>query len=193
DHFVREESLFMGCVDLACRAVEQEADRFVLLGMEPYRPESGYGYILPGHRTPNGTFSSLKRVVGFIEKPPRPLVEDLIHRGALWNTFVMVSRVRRLVDLTHRLAPKLFHPFERIRRAIDTNREQDIIDEVYRTLAPVNFSKEVLERLPWDDPLRPFVLPMRGVFWSDPGSERRLMEDLHSAADVNRIKQVVNG
>jgi len=180
DHYIPEEALFLGYVDLAFRAVEQNPAQLLLLGIEPQAPESEYGYMLPGRRAMDGV-GGVKRVIRFVEKPGRPDAEQLIVNGGLWNTFVMVVQGAALMDLIHRLAPELYQEFSSIRRAIGSGEEREVTDKVYRTLEPLNFSKGVLERMEQDDPLRVTVLPVRGVSWSDWGSERRLVAGLMKA------------
>jgi len=186
DHFIAEEKLFMDHVDLACRAVERDPNQLVLLGVEPHAPESEYGYILPGRRATDDAGGGVKRIAGFFEKPRPVDAERLILDGALGNTFVMAVRPAALLDLVHRLAPWLYRAFLTIRRAIGTGREQAVTEEVYQTLRPVNFSKGLLERVTHHDPLRVAVISVRGVWWSDWGSEQRLVADLEKAGCADR-------
>ncbi|HXZ26054.1 MAG TPA: sugar phosphate nucleotidyltransferase [Nitrospiria bacterium] len=185
DHYIPEEALFLGYVDLAFRAVEQDPAQLLLLGIEPQAPESEYGYMLPGRRAMDGV-GGVKRVIRFVEKPDHPNAEQLIVNGGLWNTFVMVVRGAALLDLIRRLAPGLYQVFSRIRQAIGSGREQEVTEKVYRTLEPLNFSKGVLERMEQDDPLRVTVLPVCGVSWSDWGSEQRLVAGLMKAAAARK-------
>jgi mannose-1-phosphate guanylyltransferase len=178
DHFVREEGLFMGHVDLACRVVEREPDGLVLLGMEPDGPEPDYGYILPGRRKKDGVDSCVRRILQFVEKPDRDAADALIRAGALWNAFVMVARVDRLLILMRWLAPALYQLFDRVQRAIGTAREQETTEEVYRSLIPVNFSTNILQSSAAQRIARLLVLPVRGVGWSDWGSAARLTANL---------------
>ncbi|HUJ79622.1 MAG TPA: sugar phosphate nucleotidyltransferase [Nitrospiria bacterium] len=180
DHSISEEALFMGYVDLACRVVEQDPAQLVLLGVEPQAPEPEYGYIVPGRRLMDGV-GGVKRVVRFVEKPDLAEAEQLIDSGALWNTFVMVVQGAALLDLIRRLAPGLYQEFSRFRQAIGSGEEQ-AAEEVYRTVESLNFSREVLERMMPTDPLRVTVLPVRGVSWSDWGSEQRLVTGLLKTA-----------
>jgi mannose-1-phosphate guanylyltransferase len=184
DHFVVEEARFMDYVDLAFRAVDQDPNQLILLGAEPQAAESEYGYILPGRRMTDDA-GGIKRIARFIEKPRPADAERLIRDGALWNTFVMVVQPVALLDLARRLSPWLYQAFLAVRRAIGTGREEAVTEEVYRTMEPVNFSKGLLERVTYDDPLRISVIPVRGVWWSDWGSERRLVEGLEMVGNAD--------
>jgi len=68
----------------------------VLFGVEPDTAAGDYGWISVaslrhGHRP-------LRAVTSFVEKPHPREAERLFEAGAVWNTMVMVVRVRALLD-----------------------------------------------------------------------------------------------
>jgi mannose-1-phosphate guanylyltransferase len=178
DHFIDPEGLFMGYVDLAFRTVEADPDVAVLLGAEPDRVESEYGYIVPAACDSVRAVPGIRRVASFVEKPTSAHAEDLAARGALWNTMVMVCRPRALMRAVARVAPALRRAFDRVRGALGTPDEPRVVEEVYRDLSPVNFSRGVLEAMPSRRSPSLLVLPVRGVEWSDWGSEQRITGSL---------------
>ncbi len=186
DHFIREDALFMGHVDLACRVAEQEPAGLVLLGMEPEGPEPDYGYLLPGRRLEDGVGTCVRRILQFVEKPDRTSAEHLIRGGALWNTFVMAARLTRLLELIRWMAPALYASFDPVREAIGTVHEREETERVYRDLAPVNFSSQILQGMEAHRIARLLVLPVRGVVWNDWGSASRLLADLRRMDRLNR-------
>lgn len=187
DHFIEEADLFMAHVELALCAVEREPSRIILLGMEPSGAEPEYGYILPGQPVESLLASGVREVSKFIEKPKATSVMTLILDGALWNTMVMVFKAEMLLDLVRRTAPTLFSFFDRIVEAVGTSSETDVVEEVYRQLEPVNFSQGVLVPLSLQFPSPLLVLPVRGVHWSDWGSERRIMSVLEKTGHPRRL------
>jgi mannose-1-phosphate guanylyltransferase len=177
DHFIIQEDLFMQHVRLACRLVERDPERVVLLGMAPENAEEEYGYILPGRRLNPEASAPLHDVRGFVEKPARAEATELIRAGALWSTLVMTFRADTFLDLVRRIAPAPLSLFRRIGGA-SPEEEARITDEVYQVLEPMNLSRDLLEILVHRDPARVTVLTVRGVTWSDWGSERRVIEGL---------------
>jgi mannose-1-phosphate guanylyltransferase len=174
DHFILEEERFMDCVDLACRTVERDPSRLILLGMEPYAPEPEYGYILPGEAVNNPYPHGIRPVFRFIEKPDPPAAKELFHRGGLWNTMVIAFKAKTLLALARKVAPVLSRSFHRIWKSVGTPAETEIVEEVYRKIKPVNFSKDLLEAISVQYSTHLQVLPVRGVYWSDWGSEQRI-------------------
>jgi mannose-1-phosphate guanylyltransferase len=189
DHFIAEEALFMGHVDLACRVVERDPSRVVILGVEPDGMEADYGYIVPGHDV--GMPTGLRRVARFVEKPAPVAIKDLVRRGGLWNTMVMAFRTATLLTMARRIAPAFSEMFRRIGDAVGTPRERAVVEQAYTDMAPMNFSRDLLEALP-RQPRSPLtVLPVRGVFWSDWGSEERIASVLRHTGYAERLNRAV--
>ncbi len=190
DHFIVEEDLFMGHVDAACRVVEREPSRLVLLGMEPNEPEPEYGYILPGGEVDHEAPSVLRNVLGFIEKPGPHAAREIVQEGGLWNTMVMAFKAETLVKLVQRIAPALYRSFRRIWNAIGSPAELGVVEKTYQDTEPINFSRGFLEALPLRYPSYLWVLPLQGVFWSDWGSEQRIVSILRKTDYLSRLHGV---
>jgi mannose-1-phosphate guanylyltransferase len=156
--------------------VAHEPSRLVLLAIEAHQPESEYGYVVP--RADDGEFNlwGTRRALKFVEKPNSAIARELIRAGGLWNTMIMVFKVRTLVETMQRLFPTTFLNFARILDAIGTPEEAPALDSVYQTLEPMNFSKGVLEKIAATNPAAISVLPVLQVFWSDWGSPERLLQ-----------------
>lgn len=187
DHFILEERLFMEYVDLAFRVVERDHSRVVILAVEPEQPEPEYGYIVPDKQVQHLAPLPVRHVSRFIEKPDARVAETLALQGGLWNTMVMVFHITAMMELVRAVSPLLYATFFRIGRALGTTREREVVEEEYRHMRPMNFSKEVLETLPLEHVDHLAVLPIRGLSWSDWGSEQRIVSVL---SKLRRLRQV---
>lgn len=174
DHFIVGEKRFMAHVDLACRVVERYPSSLVMLGIEPGEPETDYGYILPSKEIHGRPQWGVRKVVRFIEKPESRIARELILSDGLWNSMVIAFKVKTMLDLIERATPLLFSSFHRIREVVGTCKEGDVVKACYARMEAINFSRGVLEAIPPDCPSPLLVLPVRGVFWSDWGSEERI-------------------
>lgn len=176
DHFIWEENRFMDHVNLAAQKVARDPSRIILLAVEAQDAEVDYGYLIPthdmGHFDPDGVWT----VARFIEKPSTCVARSLIKAGALWNTMTMVFKLKTILQLVKAVRPSTYQHFNRVLEAIGTEAESDTIDEVYRNLEPVNFSKGILERIALIYPEAIAALPVHQVFWSDWGSPQRIMD-----------------
>jgi len=175
DHFIFEEDLFMSHVAIAFHAVERNPSLFVLMGVEPTEAEAEYGYIVPhGADGEKPSAPTLQRVRRFVEKPDAQTACEMMAGGALWNTMVMVFKVKNLLAIVEKINPELFAAFQEVHAAIDTPDEEKRIRKIYRRLKGQNFSKEILEPLPAQYPASLSVLSVRGVLWSDWGLPRSI-------------------
>jgi mannose-1-phosphate guanylyltransferase len=176
DHFILEEDRFMSHVHLAAQAVKHDPTRIVLLAIEPYKPETDYGYVVPHADIGRPCRFGTRAVSAFIEKPAAEMALKLMTQGGLWNTMTMVFQLDTLLELVRRAHPALYLNFRRIHDAIGTVAEQRTVEDVYAVLEPVNFSKEIMMRIADRHPRSLSVLPVRKVFWSDWGSRERVLQ-----------------
>ena len=105
DHFILEEDRFMQHVDLAAKAVASDPQRIILLATEAQGPEIEYGYVVPREATGVFDLYGTRPVARFVEKPARELAGDLISTGGLWNTMVMVFKIKTVSQMFERLNP----------------------------------------------------------------------------------------
>jgi mannose-1-phosphate guanylyltransferase len=183
DHFILEEDRFMREVHRAAEVVAHNPGRIVLLAVEPRQAETEYGYIVPRKDDESVYRPGAQMISAFIEKPEADRARRLIRGGALWNTMTMVFKLGTLLQLVEKVQPILFGEFRRIFEALGTAREHQAIEEVYRYLQPINFSREIIERIAERSPASLSVLRVRQVFWSDVGSPDRVLQVLNKLRD----------
>ncbi len=158
DHYVGDDRAFISHVNHAAEVVTQLPDKIVLLGIRPDRPDCGYGYIVPAEPLRSiARNGSAFHVACFYEKPPLEIAQDLLHRGGLWNSFVMVFQVGHMLALLRRT---MSHDFHRLSHA------RAYPSDGYARLQAWNFSSDFLVRIPE----HLLVLPVADVHWSDWGT-----------------------
>jgi mannose-1-phosphate guanylyltransferase len=177
DHFIVEEDLFMAHVAFGFHLVEQNPSRLILLGVKSTEPETEYGYILPDGKRTAGPMTLLG-VQRFVEKPEPSVARELVAQGGLWNTFVMIFATKTMLELVRSQAPALYDSFLPIFKTVGTPAQGHATETAYRSMKATNFSKALLEKLALHPNSCLCVLPVAGVFWSDWGSEDRLLNDL---------------
>jgi len=140
DHYVRDGDGFRRSIARMRGVVAARPEKVALLGVRPEQPDSAYGYIIPGQALGPGADTFAVRA--FHEKPAAGLAADMVRRGALWNSLVMVARVRRVLELIRALRPTDVAPLE------DAPRDLAALATVYDRLQAWNFSHEFLARIP---------------------------------------------
>ncbi len=174
DHFVDDDAAFVGAVRSAVEGVHARPDLVVLLGVEASEPETEYGWIEPAERALPLDGEPVFPIRRFWEKPSAELAADLLTRGCLWNSFVMVGRIAAFIDLFATGSRDLLQAFEPIRRARGSAREAAVAERIYAMLPELNFSERVL--VPAADRLG--VVRIKGVEWSDWGNPERVFATL---------------
>ena len=86
----------------------------------------------------------------------------------------MVAGIPALLAMVRGTLPKLAGAFDPVRPVVETAAESPAVRTLYRDLAPLSFSDDVLARCP----ANLAVLPVEGVRWSDWGQPKRVMETL---------------
>ncbi len=158
DHYVDRDWAFIAHVLRAVGIVSQMPHKIAILGIVPDRPETGYGYILPAN--PLKKHRKAYHVETFTEKPNLAAAETIIEHGGLWNTFVMVFRLSRMLELLQEQVPSEFEKLSEL-RASPGNAAS-----IYQTIQPWNLSTQVLARIPQ----HLIVVRVGNVRWSDWGT-----------------------
>ena len=171
DHHVSDDRAFMAHVESAFDVVATWPDLLVLLGIAPDTAETEYGWIEPGDPLSVGPPGSLARVRRFWEKPSLAVAQALLAKECLWNSFVMVGSVQRLLTMVCRAIPGLSEAFGPLREVLGTPAEKRVADAIYARTPSRDFSREVLATRPPNLA----VLPVHGVEWTDLGDPRRLL------------------
>jgi mannose-1-phosphate guanylyltransferase len=131
-------------------------ERLVTVGVVPSRPETGYGYIVPGAPLGDGA----RMVARFSEKPDAATALDLMAAGALWNSGLFAWTAERL------LAEVMAHTPE-IAPHLATLERGDVAG-FFRDITPISIDVGVLER-------SAAVAVVSGAFaWDDIGTWQAL-------------------
>jgi mannose-1-phosphate guanylyltransferase len=171
DHYIDKNWMFIAHVMRAMNVVTYLPDRIAIIGVVPDRPETGYGYILPSGalKTRHRTFG----VEAFTEKPDLVEARDIISRGGLWNTFVMIFRLSRMLELVRETVP------EELEKLVEIIEKPEVADDLYLNLHPWNFSTQMLSRIPQ----HLVVLKVANLSWSDWGT-RESVERTYKALNL---------
>ncbi len=170
DHYFSDDELMMSYVDQAFRIVESGSADVVLLGMEPNSPETSYGWIEPAESLFGSLSSSVAKVERFWEKPDGVTASMLMQRGGLWNSFVMVGRIRTFLEQFDRHLPELSESF----RVLAGDPGDEVVNTVYGRARESNYSSDVLEKSMGGL----HVLRVSDVVWSDLGEPQRVLGTL---------------
>jgi mannose-1-phosphate guanylyltransferase len=170
DHYVADESVLAAALRGTIRKLRTCQD-VLLLGIEPEEADPDLGYIVPGGKLARRT----PCVARFVEKPHSAEAQRLIAAGALWNAFIVAAHAGTLLDLFNASFPWIVKAMQSaVERDASTPADPVAIADLYKQLADLDFSKQVLEGA--EARLR--VVPVPSCGWSDLGTPSRLAETL---------------
>lgn len=148
DWAVGDTGAFAAAAEAALIAARSH-DRLITVGIVPSRPETGYGYIVPG----SPLDGSVRTVERFAEKPDAKTALDLMAEGALWNSGLFAWTGSRLLAEIREHTPEIAPHLARL-------AEGDV-PGFFSAVTPVSIDVGLLERshavavLPghfdWDD------------------------------------------
>ena len=155
DWAVGDAAAFRRTADVAL-ATAVRHDRLVTVGMVPSRPETGYGYIVPGAPLDGDA----RTVARFSEKPDAATALDLMAAGALWNSGLFAWTADRLLAETETHTPE-------VAAALPALAAGDV-ERFFARLTPISIDVGVLER-------SSAVAVVPGAFaWDDVGTWQAL-------------------
>ncbi|TVR01411.1 MAG: mannose-1-phosphate guanylyltransferase [Deltaproteobacteria bacterium] len=180
DHFIRDGARFRAAAEKAAGAAATGS--LVVLGVEPTRPETGYGYIRSGLPAEDG----LADVEAFVEKPDRQRALSWLADGQyLWNSGMLFTRVDALLAAVARYLPDLSSGLPDVLAAHRAG-DGEALASAYASLPDISIDYGVLER---SEGIR--VLPV-SFGWSDVGHWDALPEIRETDREGNvRLGDVV--
>jgi mannose-1-phosphate guanylyltransferase len=133
DWAVGDAAAFRRSADTAL-ATARQYECLVTVGVVPSRPETGYGYIVPGAPLGDGA----RMVARFSEKPDAATALDLMAAGALWNSGLFAWTAERLLAEVETHTPEVA-PHLPVLYAGDVGR-------FFRDVTPISIDVGLLER-----------------------------------------------
>ncbi len=186
DHVILDEKRF-------CKTVRQAAElaarpgRIVVMGIQPSRPETGYGYIEAGEKVKGGAL----RVRRFTEKPNLEKAAEFVAAGNyFWNSGMFLWSARTLVDAMREHLSETAPYLERIAATFGTRKFESTYARLYPKCETISIDYAVLEprSAKGEHSSGLYCLPA-GFGWNDLGSWSALYE--HHAGDRSLKGNVV--
>lgn len=178
DHIVLKEKAFVSYLEQALDFTEKN-DAIVTLGIQPTRPDTGYGYI---NFSENG--STVHKVVDFKEKPDKATAETYLESGAyLWNAGIFVWKASTVIQQFKKYAPEIHEILGAGAPFYNTPGEQAFIDKAYPTTPNISVDYAIMEK---SDNV--YTIPSE-FGWSDLGT----WGSLFAESDKDEQGNVVNG
>jgi len=142
DHVISDEPRFIKAMQrgIACAAA---GENIVVLGIEPSRAETGYGYIETGDLTKDDAALHVRR---FIEKPNQNRADEFVAAGNYyWNSGIFLWSARTLANAVREHLPETAPLLESIAAAWGTPQFDEVFHLAYPKCENISVDYAVLE------------------------------------------------
>lgn len=143
DHLIATNEQFRQGVEAAVKIVEDEPQTFVLFGVKPTYPSTGFGYIQRGQSMGDAAF----RVKAFKEKPGLAVAQQYVDSGEYyWNCGIFVWRARAILDALHAYEPEISARLKALQQALGKPQWPQALAEEFPKMPSTSIDYAVLER-----------------------------------------------
>lgn len=166
DHIIKDEVQFRAHLDMAIRAAE--SGKLVTFGIQPTRPDTGFGYI-KAHRAADAEVYAVER---FTEKPDVATAERFLEEGNYyWNSGMFVWRASVILAEIQRHLPAVYQVVQTILAESHAGTGfQQALEKHFGTMPAISIDYGVLEKSD-----RVSLIPC-DIGWNDVGSWQAVHE-----------------
>lgn len=188
DHVIAKEKDFQKVIKKAVE-IAAAGENMVVMGIQPYRAETGYGYIEAGDKATNGELNARR----FTEKPDESTAEKFVAAGNYyWNSGMFVWGARTLANALREHLPKTAPLLEEIAAAYGSRKFEAVFKKLYPKCENISVDYAVLEPRSAKGEGRSNLYCIPSDFgWNDLGSWAALYD--HRSAKQKDSDNVIHG
>jgi len=174
DHIILKEEVFKDTIRVALGATRNE-DILVTLGIQPTRPDTGYGYIqyIPDKLT-------VKKVKSFTEKPHLELALQFLDSGDfVWNAGIFVWNIKSFKKALTSFQPNIAEIFQSGNDHYYLDSEDSFIQRAYQHCGSISIDNGIMEKA------ENVHVVLASFGWSDLGTWKSMYEVSEKDANLN--------
>jgi len=166
DHVIRDSDEFKRVVLLATKHANLN-DSLITLGIEPTRPDTGYGYI----EYDKNENEDVRKVKSFREKPDgKTAMSYLKTKSFAWNAGIFIWKLNTIVEAFQQHSPQIYNVLQQGETVYNTELENEFIEREYPSTEKISVDYAIMERAD-----NVFTIPC-DIGWSDVGTWNSLFE-----------------
>jgi mannose-1-phosphate guanylyltransferase len=181
EHYIQQEDTFLEEIRKGIEFVS-ENDALLTLGIQPNRPETGYGYIQIESNRAIGSVANLHKVKTFTEKPDLELAKIFIESGEFfWNSGIFIWSLPSILKAFNTHLNSISELFERGSRLYGTSDEVPFLNKTYSECQNISIDYGIMEKA-----TNVYVL-CSDFGWSDLGTWGSLYDNSTKDAEGNVV------
>ncbi len=179
DHIISKINNFNDAILTALDASAKN-DWLLTLGIQPTRPDTGYGYIQFEENSTNN--NRISKVKTFTEKPQYDLAVSFLKSGDfLWNSGIFIWRLKSIMKAIEQYLPEIDEIFREGLDYYETPKENYFISRAYPVVKNISIDYGVMEKAD-----NVYVISA-DLGWSDLGTWGSLYENMPKDESGNSI------
>jgi len=179
DHLITDEVLFQNIV-LEAFSVVLQKPIIMTIGIQPTRPDTGYGYI---QFEEDNAQTPYYKVKSFTEKPSYEIAEIFLSSGEyLWNSGIFIASVQHFIQEFQTYLPDIHEIFFNIQKYLFTDQETEYINDAYQKCPNISIDYGIMEKTE-----HVYVFPA-SFGWSDLGTWASLYEHIPHDEHLNALQ-----
>ena len=178
DHLILDDTSFIK-VSLEALGFTKKNNALVTLGIKPFQPNTGYGYI---QYEEHSISDNIYKVKTFTEKPDLELAKTFITSGDfLWNAGIFVWKTKNIISAFEKYLPETHELFDGAKKVMNTEKEAEAIELIYPLCVNISIDYGILEKAD-----NVYVIPST-FGWSDLGTWGSAYENLEKDYMENAV------
>lgn len=146
DHIILKEDVFIEVIESAMDCASKN-DWLLTLGIEPSRPDTGYGYIQFNDEISCEKDPRIKKVKTFTEKPNLELAQSFLDSGDfLWNSGIFIWSLKSVMNAFEEHLDDVSNIFREGMGLYNTDKEEDFINNAYAVCKNISIDYGVMEK-----------------------------------------------
>lgn len=165
DHIILKEEVFREKINIALNAAQAD-DILLTLGIQPTRPDTGYGYIQ--YLAADGPIQKVKT---FTEKPQLEIAVKFLESGDfVWNAGIFVWSVKSIIKAFVEHLPEVAEVFSAGENDYYTATEKEFIEKAYMLCKNISIDFGIMEKA------HNVYVVQSDLGWSDLGTWKSLYD-----------------
>ena len=146
DHLINDEEEFRNTLLAADSFIREKDEAIVTLGMNPTRPELGYGYIKYSNEVLKSNDFRVIKVDAFVEKPNLDTAKKYLREGNyLWNGGMFIWSINNIINQIKMYSPNTYNSLINIME-VREDKLQETINSNYENTEATSIDYAVLEK-----------------------------------------------
>lgn len=146
DHLINDEEEFRNTLLAADSFIKEKDEAIVTLGMNPNRPEVGYGYIKYSDEVLKSNDFRVIKVDSFVEKPNLDTAKKYLREGNyLWNGGMFIWSINNVINQIKMYSPNTYNALINVME-VSEDKLQETINNNYEGTEATSIDYAVLEK-----------------------------------------------